>query len=67
MEVGNEKEGRDEESKDVTESPGAMSSENSAAIKNLNPENPKRLRSTRVKKRILRLGRKSKMANPRML
>ena len=35
MEVGDEKEGRDEESKDVTESPGAMSSENSAAIENL--------------------------------
>ena len=35
MEAGDEKEGRDEESKDVTESPGAMSSENSAAIENL--------------------------------
>ena len=35
MEDGDEKEGRDEESKDVTESPGAMSSENSAAIENL--------------------------------
>ena len=35
MEAGDEKEGRDEESKDVTESPGAMSSENSATIENL--------------------------------
>ena len=34
-EVEDEDEGRDEESKDVTESPGAMSPENSATIANL--------------------------------